>query len=255
MKAIKVSKFGDPSVMELTQVPMLKPADNEVLVKVAGAGINPVDTYIRSGVYAAERLPTLPFTPGGDIGGTVVACGSMVTDFKCGDNVYTVLKTSSGGYAEYATADSSFTFKLPPNLSPVEGCALGVPYFTAYRALATIGAVKKGEKVLIHGASGGVGIAALQIARQLGCEVHGTASSEAGLALISRHGATAHNHRANGYLDELKTIKFDAIVEMLANVNLAHDTEMLMPKGRIMVRLNKMKLISSIFSLSAIAVK
>jgi len=255
MKAIKVSEFGDPSVLELTQVPMLQPADKEVLVKVAGAGINPVDTYIRSGVYAAERLPRLPFTPGGDIGGTVVACGSLVTDFKCGDNVYTVLKTTSGGYAEYATADCAFTFKLPSSLSPVEGCALGVPYFTAFRALVTIGAVQKGEKVLIHGASGGVGIAALQIALHLGCEVHGTASSEAGLELITRHGAKAHNHRTEGYLDELKEIKFDAIVEMLANVNLAHDTEMLMPKGRIMVRSDCVFLTHSVFSLSVIGVK
>ena len=139
MNAIKVSKFGDPSVLELVQTEMIKPAENEVLIKVAGAGINPLDTYIRSGLFAPEMLPTLPYTPGGDIGGIVVECGSNVKEFKTGDQVYTVLKTSSGGYAEYATSESDFTFKLPSNISPVEGCALGVPYFTAYRALVTIG--------------------------------------------------------------------------------------------------------------------
>ena len=235
MNAVKVSKFGDPSVLEMVQTPMIKPSANEVLIKVAGAGINPVDTYIRSGVYAAERLPKLPFTPGGDIGGVVVDCGSNVSEFEIGDQVYTVLKTSSGGYAEYATSESGFTFKLPSQIGPVEGCAIGVPYFTAYRALVTIGQAVKNEKVLIHGASGGVGIAALQIAQQLGLDVYGTASSQAGLNLIEKHGAKAYNHKNEGYLEELKNEKFDLIIEMLANVNLAHDTEMLKPKGRIMV--------------------
>ena len=139
MNTIKVSKFGDPSVLELVQTKITKPAENEVLIKVAGAGINPLDTYIRSGLFAPEMLPKLPYTPGGDIGGVVVECGSNVKELKTGDQVYTVLKTSSGGYAEYVTSETEFTFKLPPNISPVEGCALGVPYFTAYRALVTIG--------------------------------------------------------------------------------------------------------------------
>ena len=121
--------------------------------------------------------------------------------------VFTVLRTTSGAYAEYATAPSVFTAKLPTGLSFQDGAALGVPYFTAYRALVSVGGGKKGDKVLIHGASGGVGVASMQIAKFLGMEVYGTASTEAGLSLIKDHNCHAFNHREDGYLDKLKENK------------------------------------------------
>ena len=112
--------------------------------------------------------------------------------------VFTVLRISSGAYTEYATAPTVFTAKLPAGLSFEDGAALGVPYFTAYRALVSVGGGKKGDKVLIHGASGGVGVACMQIAKFLGMDVYGTASTEAGLSLIKDHNCHPFNHREEG---------------------------------------------------------
>ena len=100
---------------------------------MAAAGINPVDTYIRSGNYIPSRLPSLPYTPGGDVCGEVVEIGDEVTEFVVGDKVFSILRTSSGGYAEYSTVPEVFTARLPEGLAVTDGAALGVPYFTAYR--------------------------------------------------------------------------------------------------------------------------
>ena len=123
------------------------------------------------------------------------------------EKVFTVHRTASGAYAEYVTASTVYTAKLPAGLSFEDGAALGVPYLAAYRALVFKGEAKKGEKVLVHGASGGVGVAALQIAKFLGMDVYGTASTNAGLSLIKEQGCHAFNHGEQGYLDQLKEHK------------------------------------------------
>jgi len=237
MKAVRVKKFGDERVLEVEEIEKVKPKAGEILVKVAAAGINPVDTYIRSGNYLPSRLPSLPYTPGGDVSGTVEAIGEGVTEFKTGDKVYSLLCTSSGAYAEYSTVKETFAVKLHDGLSLIEGAAIGVPYFTADRALRTLGGAKKGENLLIHGASGGVGLAAIQIAKFLGLNVVGTAGSADGIKLIESFGIKAYNHRAENYLAEMRENEkpFDIIVEMLANINLQNDLTLLKGHGRIMV--------------------
>lgn len=239
MKAIRVHQFGDPSVLRVEEVPSPTPGLEQVLVRIRAAGANPVDTYIRSGTYA--RKPQLPYTPGSDGAGVVEAVGASVTTIRRGDRVY--LTGASGGtgtYAELAIAEARQIHPLPDHLSFAQGAAVGVPYATAYRALFQRARAVPGETVLVHGASGGVGTAALQIGRAFGLRMIGTAGTDRGLALAREEGAEqVLNHRAPGYLDDLVKITggrgVDVIVEMLANVNLAKDLTVLAFNGRVVV--------------------
>ena len=158
MKAIWVTKHGGPEVLQVSDVPEPAPGRGELLLRVAAAGVNPVDTYIRAGAYSISKLP---YTPGFDAAGVVESVGAEVTRFKKGDRVYTS-HTITGAYAEYALCDPETVFLLPENVSFTQGAALGVPYATAYRALFHKARVVAGETILVHGASGGVGTAAVQ---------------------------------------------------------------------------------------------
>src|SRR5262245_63051058 len=166
MKAIRVHKFGGPEVMQIEEVPTPKPAANHVLVKIHAAGVNPAYTYARTGNYAI--LPQLPYTPGTDGAGVIESIGEGVNKVKPGDRVY-LAKNVTGSYAEYALALESQVYRLPDKNSFAEGAGVFIPYGTAYHALHHQAQAKGGETVLIHGASGGVGIAAMQIARAMGC--------------------------------------------------------------------------------------
>ena len=237
MKAIRVSDFGGPDVLKLQDVPDAKPDSGQVLVRVKAAGVNPVDTYIRAGTYA--RKPSLPFTPGTDAAGVVDAVGPNVKQFKPGDRVYTN-GTITGACAELALCEESRVHPLPSKISFAQGAALGVPYGTAYRALFQRGHAKPGEVVLVHGASGGVGVACVQFARALGMTVIGTAGSDKGRALVAAQGVQhVIDHRMIDYEKQIMSITggsgVDLITEMLANVNLAKDLGMVAPGGRIVV--------------------
>jgi NADPH2:quinone reductase len=240
MRAILVKEFGDASVCKLaTDVPIPAIKPGEVLIRVHATGVNPVETYVRSGTYT--RLPDLPYIPGNDAAGIIEQVGAEVTKFKVGDRVFT-MKSVSGTYAEYSTAHAEHVFPLPTHVSFEEGSALGVPYFTAYRALVIKGHAKPNETVLIHGASGGVGIAAVQLAKSLGLRVIGTASTEQGLQAVHDQGADlVFNHKQEGYQQDILNTTtngegIDLIIEMLANVNLNSDLQILKSQvGRVVV--------------------
>ena len=237
MKAIRVHQFGGPEVLKLEEVPDLQPSSEQVLVRVHAAGVNPVEAYIRTGTYAFK--PNLPYTPGADAGGVVTAVGRDVKRFKPGDRVY-ITASPTGTYAEHALADQSQVHHLPDNISFEQGAAMGIPYGTAYRGLFQRAQAKPGETVLIHGASGGVGTAAVQLARAAGMTVIGTAGSEDGIKLVKAQGAQhALNHSRDGYLDELMKLTdgkgVDVIIELLANKNLGRDLPVLAKKGRAIV--------------------
>jgi len=237
MKAILVRRFGGPEVLETAERPDPEVSPGHVLVRIEAAGVNPVETYIRSGTYTSE--PSLPYTPGTDGAGIVEAVGADVAGLATGDRVYTS-GSMSGTYAALALCKPSQVHPLPSHLGFPEGAALGVPYGAAYRAVVQRGAARAGETVLIHGASGSVGTAAIQIARLLGLRVLGTAGSEEGLARILDEGAhLAFNHKTEGYADRIREAAgksgIDLIVEMLANVNLPKDLELVGDRGRIVV--------------------
>src|ERR1700693_4182607 len=223
MKAIRVHEFGGPEVMKPDRVADLKPGAGQVTVRVKAAGVNPVDAYIRTGTYAA-RKPALPYTPGMDGAGVVEAVGEGVTRVKAGDRVY-LAGSLSGTYAEQALCEESQVQALPQKVNFAQGAAVHVPYATAYRALFQLAHAQPGETVLVHGASGGVGVAAVQLARAAGLTVIGTGGTEKGRKMVLDEGAHhAVDHRAPDYLEKVIALTggrgVDVVLEMLANVNL-----------------------------------
>ena len=237
MKTILVREFGGPEVLKLEEVPTPKPQANQVLLKIHAAGVNPYDTYMRNGTYAIK--PPLPYTPGSDAAGVVEAVGKGIAKVKPGDRVYTA-KTVTGAYSEYVLALEEQVHPLPKNITFEQGAGVWVPYGTAYFALHHHAKARAGETVLIHGASGGVGTAALQMAHAMGLTVFGTAGTDQGLDLAKREGAhQVFHHKKAGYQEEILKATggqgVNVILEMLANVNLGADLKLLAPYGRVIV--------------------
>ncbi|MCP4456194.1 MAG: NADPH:quinone reductase [Planctomycetes bacterium] len=237
MKAIQVNAFGNADVLHDNTVPAPTPAPGQIQIQIKAIGINPVDTYIRSGVYPIK--PNLPYIPGSDCAGIVAAVGSGVTQFVSGDHVYTG-GSLTGTYAEYCLCTPDQVHALPQAITFEQGAALGIPYATACYALAYKAQATAGQTVLIHGASGGVGTAAIQLARSMGLTVVATAGTLAGLDLVSDLGADhVLNHHDTDRVARIWALTqdrgVDIILEMLANVNLATDLELLADHGSVVV--------------------
>ena len=222
--------------MQLEEIPDLHPAPKQVLIRVKAAGVNPTDTYTRAGT---SRKPTLPYTPGIDAAGIVESIGDAVADVRVGARVY-ISGSISGAYAEQALCEEHQVHLLPEKITFAQGAAVNIPYATAYRALFQLAKAVPRETVLIHGATGGVGVAAIQLARAAGLRVIGTGGTERGRNLVIEQGAHhVLDHRAPGYLDQIQTLTeghgVDVILEMLANVNLDTDLKILAMAGRVVV--------------------
>ncbi len=227
MRAVRVHNFGGPEELVLEELPDPVAGAGEVLVAIKAIGVNPLDTYIRSGIHAIR--PPLPYTTGGDAAGVIVSTGDGVTEIAEGDRVY--VSAIAGGHfdgltAEMAVVPVSEVFPLPDNVSFAQGAALGVPYATAFYALHVRGQAQAGQTVFIHGASGSVGTAIVQMARSHGMTVIGSVGTDEGRRLVLEQGADhVLNHTSDGYLEELASLTGgkgpDLIIEMLANVNLA----------------------------------
>src|SRR3954470_12851690 len=200
MKAIRVTTHGGPEVLKFEEVAVPEPGPEQVLVRVRAAGVNPVDTYIRAGAYSISNLP---YTPGFDAAGEIEKCGPQAGSFKKGDRVYTS-GSVTGTYAEFALCNANTVHKLPAKIAFAQGAGLGVPYATAYRALFHKGRAIAGEMLLVHGASGGVGTAAVQLARAAGLTIVGTSGTEKGRELVLANGAHhALDHSSGTYTEEL----------------------------------------------------
>ena len=233
-RAVRVAAAGPPSVLQTGALPLasLRPGAHEVLIRVRAIGVNPVETYIRSGNYA--QVPPYPFTPGGDCAGDVVEVGPGVTGVAPGDAVYT-LRTLSGAYAEYTLAAAAAVRRVPAGLDYAHAAALPTPYYTAFRALFQRLRVRAGRCILVHGATGGVGVAAVQLARAAGLTVIGSAGSDAGAALLRRwcHAVVRHGEGA-ATVQAVRAASPGAlgvhyVLENLANANLQLDLEVLAP--------------------------
>ena len=237
MKAIVVHEFGGLDVLKFEEIPTPKPAAGQVLVRVHAAGVNPYDTYMRAGTYAIK--PPLPYTPGSDAAGVIEAVGDGVKKIKPGDRVYTA-KTITGAYAQYALALEEQVHPLPEKISFAQGAGIWIPYGTAYHALYHSAEAHASETVLVHGASGGVGTAAVQMARAMGLTVFGTVGTQKGADLVKREGAhQVFDHSKAGYLEEIMKATggrgIDIILEMLANVNLSADLKLLATNARVII--------------------
>jgi NADPH:quinone reductase len=236
MKAIRVHEFGGPEVLKLEEVTKPIPGKGEVVVAVKAIGVNPVETYQRSG---SNPKLARPFTPGVDAAGVVEAVGEGVTSVKESDHVYTS-DSISGSYAEFTLCAAKDVHKLPENITFEEAAGLNIPYATAYRALFQKAKALPGETVFVHGASGGVGTAAIQWCKIHGIRVIGSGGTDEGRELIKRQGADeVLDHRGPDYLEQLTKLTNgrgpDVILEMLSNVNLGKDLGVLAPNGRIVI--------------------
>ena len=237
MRAIVVHEFGEPDVLRLEEAPDPVPGPGEVLVRVRAAGVNPVDSYRRSGQYAST--PDLPWTPGSDAAGEVVVTGPGVERWREGDRVYTDHR-ASGAYAELLCCSEDHLHPLPGGVDFTAGAGVGVPATTAYRALFDIGGGRAGERLLVHGGTGAVGLAAAQLALAAGMEVTATGGSEEGRELIRSLGVErVLDHHSPGHAAALAAAAedhgFDLVLEMAAHVNLALDLRVLARRGAVVV--------------------
>lgn len=236
MKAIVVNQPGEPDVMRIQDTADPQPGEGEVVVAIRAAGVNPVDTYIRAGRY---NWSSYPYTPGMDGAGIVETVGINVTRVKPGDRVY-VAGSLTGTYAEKSLSRQSQVHPLPDSLSFQQGAAINVPFATAWRALFQRGNAKPGETVLVHGGTGGVGTAAIQIGRNAGMRVVASGGTDRGRELAATQGAQhVLDHHAPDFVDMAVELTggrgFDLILEMLANENLDKDLDMLAFGGRVVV--------------------
>ncbi len=236
MRAMRVHEFGPPGVMVLEDVADLVAGAGQVVVALKAIGVNPVDTYIRAGTYGPRDFP---FTPGYDGAGVVESVGMGVMNIRPGDRVY-VERSLSGTYAEKCLCSAAQVHPLPARVSFSQGAGVCVPYATAYRALFQKCRAKSGETVLVHGGSGGVGLAAIQFARAHGMKIIATAGSATGRDLVTWQGAHhAVDHSSLLYEEQILGLTggrgVDVGIERLANNSLERDLSMLGMLGRIAV--------------------
>jgi len=178
MKAVVVNEYGGPEVLRYQDAPRPEPKEDEILVRVMAAAVNPVDSYVRQGMFAKRGLDNRPAIIGYDISGVVEKTGANAKKFKAGDKVYSYLSVMrGGGYAEFAIAKESETALKPKNINFEEAAAVPLAATTAWQALIDTAKIDKGQTVLIHGGSGGVGSFAIQIAKARGAKVIATAST------------------------------------------------------------------------------
>jgi NADPH:quinone reductase len=237
MNAIWVEKSGGPEVLQMAALPELVPGPGQVLVRIKAAGINPVEAYRRAGTqgYAVKT----PYTPGSDAAGEIMAVGSKVTRHQAGDRVFTT-GTVTGAYAEQALCTEQQVHPLPSGVSYAQGAALGIPYATAYRGLFHRGRVRPDETVFIHGASGAVGMAAIQWGKFRNLQLIGSAGGVEKAKFVQSLGAVqVVDHREEKHFQDVMDLTHGQgvalILEMLANVNLGRDLGILAKGGRVVV--------------------
>jgi NADPH:quinone reductase-like Zn-dependent oxidoreductase len=178
MKAVRIRSFGGPEVLELAEIEKPEPKDDEVLIRVRAASINPVDYKIRSGSYPVVKQDQLPKVLGRDVSGDIDRCGRAVRNFKEGDTVYAMLDGGPGGYAEYVTVKADLVAPKPAQCDYRAAAAVPLAGLTAWQGLFDHGHLQAGQRVLIHGGGGGVGHLAVQFAKAKGATVAATVGTD-----------------------------------------------------------------------------
>jgi len=242
MRAVQISQFGNPEVLEVVDIPMPEPGPNQVRIRVWAAGVNPIDTYVRSGAYGDRPMPA---SLGFDAAGEIEAVGHGVDSAVIGTRVYTCTALP-GAYGEYAIIDIDRTYPLPDNISYDQGAAIGIPYATAYAALHQHASTGATSTVFVHGGSGGVGIPTIELAKVAGARVAASCGTDDGEEILRAHGADIIvRHDKDGYLETLSSLVavpgpagqtgIDTIVEMAAHINLGNDLTLLNNRGTVVV--------------------
>ncbi|MFB4165967.1 NADPH:quinone reductase [Alteribacillus sp. JSM 102045] len=233
MKAVVFNEYGGPEVLKTADIEKPVPEHDEVLIEVKASGINPVDTYFRKGI---REVPSFPHIPHFDLAGVIAKVGSNVNSFQTGDRVWAT--NIKGTAAEFVTATEDFVYPLPDNISFDEGATLGIPVLTAHLSLYNRAKLTEGENVLIYGASGAVGNAAVQLAVQTGAKTIATASSKEKEKIAEEAGAHYVINYKNANLEE-KVLEvtnnegIDVILDMSLSENMESDFNLLKTGGRI----------------------
>ncbi len=235
MKAVVIHEYGDPEVLKYEDIPRPEPKDDQLLIRVIAAGVNPVDGMIRSGMFAREGNRAFPIILGGDVAGVVEKVGSKITKFKSGDPVFAYVSLdNSGGYAQYALVTEREAAPKPKSLTYVEAAAVPVVAMTAWQALVDTAKLSGGQTVLIHGGSGGVGSFAIQIAKARGAKVIATAST-ANQDFLKQLGAdVAIDYTKQKFEDVAKDV--DVVLDSIGRDTLARSYAVV-KKGGIIVSL------------------
>jgi NADPH:quinone reductase-like Zn-dependent oxidoreductase len=235
MKAVVIHEYGGPEVLKYEDIPRPEPNDDQLLIRVIAAGVNPVDGMIRSGMFAKEGNRAFPIILGGDVAGVVEKVGSKVTKFKAGDPVFAYVSLdNSGGYAQYAVVTEREAAPKPKSLTYVEAAAMPIVAMTAWQALVDTAKLSSGQTVLIHGGSGGVGSFAIQIAKARGAKVIATAST-ANQDFLKQLGAdVAIDYTKQKFEDVAKDV--DVVLDSIGRDTLARSYGVV-KKGGIIVSL------------------
>ncbi len=213
MKAVRIESFGGPETLKVQDVDRPKPKDDEVLIQVRAASVNPVDYKMRAGQYPPVKQENLPKTLGRDISGVIVARGAAVATFLDGDEVMAMLDRGQGGYAEYVTLNADLCVRKPQGLDYTEAAAVPLAAMTAWQGLFDHGGLTAGQRVLIHGGAGGVGHFAIQFAKTIGAYVITTCSADDKEFVRSLGADEAIDYRAERFEDRVSEVDmvFDLI--------------------------------------------
>ena len=238
MKAVRVTRFGLEHPMELEEVAEPTPGPGEMLVRIAAAGVNPLEVAIRSGNHPRAAAMTLPYTCGTDVAGEVEAVGEGVEAFAPGERVWG--RASTGAYAEKGLLPAGSTGKLPDSMSFAEGAALPIPLLTAWNALVVKGEAAPGDCVLVQGGAGGVGYLAIQLARAIGCRVFATVSSKEKADFCLAAGTEAAiNYREEDVPERVMELTsgrgVEIVVETVGCDNLPSDLKLNAVNGRVVI--------------------
>jgi len=228
MKAVRIHRFGDPSVLQVDEIDRARPTGDQLLIKVRAASVNPVDYKIRQGGYPRVTEDKLPITLGRDVAGVVEKAGG---GFKVGDEVYAHLDWADGGYAEYAVVAPVGVAAKPKSLDMIQAAAVPLAATTAWQGLFQHGNLKRGQKVLIHGASGGVGGFAVQFAKAEGAYVYATASGE-GVQAVRDDGADeVIDYKKQKFEDVAKDV--DLVFDLIGGDTQARSFAVVKPGGAL----------------------
>jgi NADPH:quinone reductase-like Zn-dependent oxidoreductase len=237
MHAVRIHSFGDANVLKMEDIPLPEPKDNEIVVRVMAASVNPVDYKIRSGKYPAVKKDQLPKVLGRDISGVVERVGSKIGKFKKGVAIYAMLGSDIGGYAEYALVTEDEAAKKPAQLDFVQAAAVPLAALTAWQGLFDQGGLKAGQRVLIHGGAGGVGHFAVQFAKAKGAWVATTVSGQ-DIALARKLGADRPiDYKAETFEDVVKDI--DLVFDLIGGDTQTRSFAVLKDGGTLISTLQK----------------
>lgn len=236
MTVVDVAAPGGPEALVLAERPLPAFGDSDVLIKVAAAGLNRADILQRRGFYPSP--PGAPGNPGLEIAGTIVAAGRSVSEFRTGDAVCALLQ--GGGYSEYCAVPVAQVLPVPGKLSLLEAASLPEAYFTVWSNVFEFGRLQPGERLLVHGGSSGIGVAAIQLAAALGSTVYATAGSEDKCRFCEQLGAAhAINYKTQDFVAEIASATGKAgvnvVLDMVGGSYLPRNVQVLAPEGRLVM--------------------